>query len=320
MAPSRPILVSTLHDLIAAPLTAVIEADFMAAREFARYVGEFGFEEPPASPATGSSEQPPRGFLGDLRTVSFRFDQTDADGRVRPRIVRLPTLSLIPLPLLKVKEADFRFAVRVLAGVSEEEPAPVRLLDAGKEEDSSEPDRMSWRAMFAPEAGRGEGDGRPIRDGVDANMDVRLSVSHADIPVGIARLCALMNESTQILSGSIHLSRRRLELPVGEPATVEITVYGLTGSPAPCKLRAVFPESSGLRLEANGAVWKPGGEVSIRADGSLSVRVLLDTSSQMRPGDAIPVCFEATVDGIPLSEALTVYVREPHSDGVQRGE
>lgn len=326
MKAKNPILVSTLQELLAAPLTAVIEADFMAAREFARYIGEYGFQNPRNSAAsTGaganageeegpshSGERPPHGFIGDLRMISFRVDQTDADGKVRPRLVRLPALSLVPLPLLQVKEADFHFAVRVLEGQSEDKPGPVHLLsrpDHDEHDDPDEPEKVTWRAMLVPESAGGERDEPSTRDAIEANMTVQLAVAQSDIPAGITRLLSLMNESAQIVSGSIHLSRRRLELAKEQSETLKITVTSFKGEPVRCGVRAYFPLESGIVLEGNGHRWRAGGSVDTLEDGTITLRLSLDEASPVQRGEQIVVRFVAIVDGLEMSESLYIQVQ-----------
>lgn len=166
--PNNQVTVVSLEALFAAPISAVISADFMAARQFAQYIQDYGFT-PPSPPELGAA--PPgeasatphnAGFLGDLRMVSFSFDQPGGSGSPEPKTVKIPALSLVPLPLLQVQFAEFDFAVRVLEGTRDTSPRPLRLL-AAPEASSLAPPRalpVAGHAGVSTARGRGRGSRR----------------------------------------------------------------------------------------------------------------------------------------------------------------
>lgn len=51
--------------------------------------------------------------------LTFLFTQSDVNGQSRQE-VRIPLLSLVPQPLLQVKEADFDFDIQIVDAVKEE--------------------------------------------------------------------------------------------------------------------------------------------------------------------------------------------------------
>ena len=118
--PRRTILkLFDLGELVAAPITALLDADYQAARRLIELIQHFGFEA--ADP--DEEDVGPAGFprkLGKIQTVSFRINRPRG-GRSVPYTVTVPLLSLIPLPLLQIKEAEFNFNVRLIGGVVEEE-------------------------------------------------------------------------------------------------------------------------------------------------------------------------------------------------------
>lgn len=317
MSAQRPIWVSALHDFIAAPLNAVIEADLIAARKFVQYISDYGFEPARADDdaqganqrATASGQRRPRGFVGDMRMVSFSVDQVDPDGRTRTRMVRIPALSLVPLPLLQVKEADFRFSVRIIEGYVEEKPGQLNLLSRPEDDEPDDYKNVTWRAVLVPESGKGERDDPSLRDAIDANLNVKLSVAQSDIPVGITRMLALMNESAHIGSGAIQLSRRRIELPVGRSETVRITVIDFNGDPVQSSVEIRYPRDSGITLEANDKIWPSGSVIETSDDGTITLELTLDQDSALQRGEQIVIRFATTVDGIEISENLYVLVQ-----------
>jgi hypothetical protein len=194
-----------LQNIFAAPINAVIDADFMAARRFVAYLEEFGFEpKPPASGAAAEGDEAALArleepdHLGRLRMISFRLDRLGADGKPHPVVVKLPALSLIPLPLLHVQDADFRYGVRLLQAVERIVPRPLRLLRNGDGDEPPHPVGLQWRAMIAD---RPLAD--PARDALapqlNANLEVNVKLRQADIPAGVATLLGLFGETAQVL-------------------------------------------------------------------------------------------------------------------------
>src|SRR4051794_35936461 len=98
--------VFSLQDLIAAPVVALLDADAHAARRFADFLGDYGF-----------------GADGALRTFTFHYSRTTPSGQSEVVSVAIPAIALIPLPALQVKDAQFRFGVRILDGTRAASPA-----------------------------------------------------------------------------------------------------------------------------------------------------------------------------------------------------
>jgi Protein of unknown function (DUF2589) len=193
MADSIPVNVVSLEDIFSAPLRAVVSADFDAARQFAAYVEEYGFIPPePGAPQADSGADP----LGRLRMVSFRFEEMGADFVPHPVEMKIPALSLVPLPLLQVEDADFTFGVRLLQGTRRHESRPLRLLQAAGEPDPPRPP-VQWQAMIAD---RSLAD--PRRDQaapqLNANIHAQVRMRRAEIPAGIATLLGVMGSVAQV--------------------------------------------------------------------------------------------------------------------------
>lgn len=91
--------VVSLRDLLSSTLVATVDADTAAAQRYYSNMCELAFEHYDK----GTDE------AGNLRTLTFWY--TDAVGTTQS--LDIPILSLLPLPLLQVKEADFGFNVRI---------------------------------------------------------------------------------------------------------------------------------------------------------------------------------------------------------------
>ena len=92
-----------LKDLISGPLVATIDADSMSTRRYLSYLYELAFDSYNA--ATGE--------VGNLRMLEFTYTAND-NGIPRQQRVSIPLMTLVPLPLLQVKEADFDFDIQII--------------------------------------------------------------------------------------------------------------------------------------------------------------------------------------------------------------
>ena len=99
--------ITTLENIFGIPIQAIINADFMAARKSLEYIREFGFEPDPGN--NGDVNR-----FGKLRETNFSYTSPGDSGAAERRVVKIPTLSLVPLPLLHVDHADFDFSVKVI--------------------------------------------------------------------------------------------------------------------------------------------------------------------------------------------------------------
>lgn len=188
---AQPVTVVPLQEVFAAPIRAVIQADFMAAEQFVEYIRHFGFEP-------GTQAQANGGSFGSLRMVSFDYQRPGPSGRPETASVRIPALSLVPLPLLHVEQAEFRFGVRLLQAL---EPPKRRerlgLLGDPPESAGKPAEPVRWQAVVADEPRDGQPT-NPVAPQLQANVRAMVQVRRADIPAGIATLLALMSESTQL--------------------------------------------------------------------------------------------------------------------------
>ena len=98
-----------LQQLIAAPLVSTIEADALSAQKYLDFLMKFAFE----------SFDPVTGRTGQLRLITFAYTEQGADGKTHRREASIPLLTLIPLPLLHVEEADFDFDIKIIDALTE---------------------------------------------------------------------------------------------------------------------------------------------------------------------------------------------------------
>lgn len=224
----RPTDPEALHlfQLIGAPMLAVVQAEAQAAQVSAEFIKRVGFETqegvataPVASntPATGAPaasvqqaataqagmpSTPPAtaqplqdgGDLGNLRIAEFQLDRYAQDGTPRPHVVRVPVLSLFPIPLLQVKHAEFDFDIRVISRVpmghmrEEQQDAPPL------SKDFLEKNRVELKGFLASSRDGGEG-----KTTTNASIKVRVRLEQSDLPAGLLNLMTIMGETASVM-------------------------------------------------------------------------------------------------------------------------
>lgn len=178
--------VMELQQLIAGPLVATIEADALAAQRYLDYLMHVAFEH--YNPQTGET--------GSLRQLTFRY--VDQEGGVsRQRSVSIPLLTLVPLPLLHVEEADFDFDIKIIDALSDQVEETFSV-SAGEEVAArSENVGFKMRASLAPRQGdtRHSGD---LQQSLTANMKIHVKMRPSDMPAGLSNLLHLTANNMQV--------------------------------------------------------------------------------------------------------------------------
>lgn len=173
-----------LKDLISGPLVATIDADTISTRRYLNYLFELAFDS--YNPATGE--------VGRLRTLEFTYRTQDVSQRVS-----IPLITLVPLPLLQVKEADFDFDIQIIDAVSADKDATFSLKnpDGNGSADSDTAEGVRLRVSMAASQIDGSVETKQ-RQGLTANMKVKVRMRQADMPGGLSNLLNLTANSMQI--------------------------------------------------------------------------------------------------------------------------
>ncbi len=208
-----------LYQIIGAPLLAVVQAEVQAAQVSADFIRRVGFTPPelpggpalpalpPAPKADPSPEEqtPPAqsadgqkpkagddnvlqfgGSIGDLRMAEFSLNRLDAAGNTRPFTVKIPVLSLFPIPLLQVKDAEFEYNIRILSRSPLQNPDQEDVQTGrAPSTDYLAPDRIELKGLLAPGSGeRTSG----------MNIKVKIRMEQADVPIGLTKLLSVMDQ------------------------------------------------------------------------------------------------------------------------------
>lgn len=176
MADSTTSTIMDVKDLVAAPLIAVVAADSDAALRLGQFIEEYGFVKVDA--AAGDD-------LGKLRMLEFAYDRAGQDGKPVRFVVKVPLLSLIPLPALQVKHAEFEFHLRIVSTTSSDP-------DASQDSTTMKPSSpVGLKGMLAPRPPSGDG----ARSSLEANMKVQVRMEQAHMPAGLSKLLTVMSQN-----------------------------------------------------------------------------------------------------------------------------
>lgn len=169
----------SLAQLIGSPIHALVDAEAQSAMATARFIRTVGFKPPDAG-------EP--GNLGDLQMAEFRRARRGPDGEVQEDEIQIPLLTLVPIPMLQIRDAELEYYVKVIQ--TEALPPPreddVRKLPI---EDRIAPERLATvRATFT-------GEPRPgARRSMDMLLKMKVRMEQADMPNGLSKLLNLAGE------------------------------------------------------------------------------------------------------------------------------
>ena len=178
--------VMELQQLIAGPLVSTIEADTLSSRRYLEMLQLIAFED-----VTEGDRN-----IRRLRTLKFAYQETNVNG-YRNKVVSIPLVTLLPLPLLQIKEADFDFDINILDAVSS---GTVESFDygEGKIEQNNENRRpFRLRASLAPKSGSASYSDKSEQQ-LSANMKVHVKMRQADMPAGLSNLLRLTAGNLQV--------------------------------------------------------------------------------------------------------------------------
>lgn len=176
---AQPIQVFSLRDLLSSTLVATVDADTATAHRYFNNMCELAFESFNAQTNEARS----------LRMFTFQY--LGADGTMQS--LNVPVLSLVPLPLLQVKEACFDFDVRLVDLIEPEAEEFFVLEDAGSTPDGSLPGTFpQLRVTLQPFSQTNNAEGRSTAS-YAPNMKVNIKLQQADVPGGLSKFLQVVN-------------------------------------------------------------------------------------------------------------------------------
>jgi uncharacterized protein DUF2589 len=149
------------HQLIGLPLVAMIEAEALAARASAEFLETVGFIK---------SKNEKDDSFGRLRTISFTYRKQDVNDKEVVEEIELPLMSLLPIPLLQIKDATLEFSLK-LTDVSQEDR---KIKDKEK--------KIALKGTYSTDKSTS---GKTTSE---CDLKVKINVAQSDIPVGLSKL------------------------------------------------------------------------------------------------------------------------------------
>lgn len=175
-----------LQQLIAAPLIATIEADSLSSQKYLDYLMKIAFE----------SYDPVTGKTGEIRMLTFNYNNQDANGK-KMQSVSIPVLTLVPLPLLHVQEADFDFDIKILDALSQTHEEKFSMEKGNSMSGQQETNGFRLRASLAPRQGQ-SGNSIHMQQSLSSNMKIKVKMRQADMPAGLSNLLHLTASNVQV--------------------------------------------------------------------------------------------------------------------------
>ena len=166
-------LIHSLGSVLGAQLRAVLDAEAENARSISDFITSVGFEK-----------KDDQEGIGELRMIQFTMQRRNDAGGLDQHTIKIPLLSILPIPMLSIDKADFEFNLKVY-DVKKEKSTGSRSLVP-----KSAPGVLAVRF----------GKKRPLPGGttsgtgtqtVDSNMSVKISVVQTDFPLGVEKLLNL---------------------------------------------------------------------------------------------------------------------------------
>lgn len=159
-----------LRELLGILVSDLIVAESQAAKASADFLREAGFL---GSKKAGDD-------WGKLRFVTFSFSVQDPDGE-KVRTVRVPLLSLLPIPLQQINQAEYEFFAKVNE-VRKIEPAPKKSYELGSAAYGLAQPFLDLICEVAPYSS----ETAPDKKGAVPKVRVKLTMRQADLPAGLS--------------------------------------------------------------------------------------------------------------------------------------
>ena len=167
-----------LHQLIGAPLLAMVQGQAQAAQATAEFIERIGLEW---------NED---GTANRLRMVSFGYEKPDSDGNMRKFKIEIPLLSLVPIPAIQIKNGELDFSIKINDIKTTSSKTTLSTEHEGAEDnDWLTKEQAEFRASIA------DNKSPESQSGSSLQMRVKIQVEQAEMSVGITELSRLFQQS-----------------------------------------------------------------------------------------------------------------------------
>ena len=175
--------------LVGAQLSALIEAEAEGAEKSSEYIENVGFEKQ----KDGTLK---------LRMVTFEMPRRDVDGKVRKHTIQVPVLTLVPIPLLTIEEAELEFDLHIEDIVHEEtKAAPTATSNNSGVRPTLRESLVAKSALSSiqPRARLVTRMARTTKQDTNtaADLSMKVKIAQSPFPVGIERLINIADLSVE---------------------------------------------------------------------------------------------------------------------------
>ncbi|WP_013322439.1 DUF2589 domain-containing protein [Gloeothece verrucosa] len=206
-----------LHQFLGGILASLVRGEAIAAKEMINYVLEVGGDQ--------------NNGLTKLRMVTFEYEKIEPKGRKFRQIVQIPLLSLMPIPMIRIKDAQLNFDLEIVRGKRESRvrsktepnlqqtqshPSMTEETETDQNIRENYEDELQLQVILpmtghpptdlqSPHTGLSEGeqntvdtDQIPVYESL--RVGVQVTVERSDMPEGISRLLSLVNDNISFVS------------------------------------------------------------------------------------------------------------------------
>ena len=189
MAEVQSVRALQLHELISAPMVAMVQADAQAARATLEFIETVGFTADASAPG-GTDEN-------RLRMARFRYRKLDENGDVAEFVAEVPVLSLVAVPALQIKEAKIALAAKIV-DIAAEKPAASPAPAVGGTPAISRPaiaDAVASRRLQLLARPAATSGAKTEETRASFDLDIQITLGQADIPLGMEKVFQLMDQA-----------------------------------------------------------------------------------------------------------------------------
>ena len=176
----KQVQVVSLSNLLASAAVATVQAGATASKEFYDNLCNIGFEK----------YDPQTNTVSDMRTLTFKYPN---QGKMEQ--VSVPILSLVPLTMLQVEDADFTFDVQIAdMDTQDTVEASVEIVDSSTDTTdvlSSSRIPNLRVTLLPPKKGAQQDTLATGRSG--AGLSIHMTLKQSDVPGGMARFLQVVN-------------------------------------------------------------------------------------------------------------------------------
>jgi hypothetical protein len=186
--------------LIGGPLKASVEAQAMAAMTTVEFIQRVGFSSSDGDAIfNDDGEEKPESDFGTLRMTTFRYMRKDAQGQLSEAELKVPLLTIVPIPHLNVDEVTINFRANLTDSVQSTHTASLS---------TSHTYGAKWKAWWSPVRAEFRGSVSTQRNSetkskyqAEYGMDIQVRASQDDMPAGMARMLKIMEDAIQANGG-----------------------------------------------------------------------------------------------------------------------